>query len=79
MKGNLKKRDKEMNDRIHITLSENVMNKLRFLSQREDLAETVVWDFQHYIQYVYGGFPTNIRYNPYSRCIECDVVCFKDC
>ena len=29
MKGNLKRKDKEMNDRIHITLSENVMNRLK--------------------------------------------------
>lgn len=79
MKGNLKRKDKEKNDRIHITLSENVMNRLRFLSQREDTLSNKVWEFQRFIHHVYQGFPTNIRYNPYGRYIECDVVCFKDC
>lgn len=79
MKGNLKRKDKEKNDRIHITLSENVMNRLRFLSQREDTLSNKVWEFQSFINHVYQGFPTNIRYNPYGRYIECDVVCFKDC
>lgn len=79
MKGNLKRKDKEMNDRIHITLSENVMNRLCFISQREDTLSNKVWEFQSFIHHAYQGFPTNIRYNPYSRCIECDVVCFKDC
>ena len=50
MKGNLKRRDKEMNDRIHITLSENVMNRLRFLSQREDLLTEKVLELQSFIK-----------------------------
>lgn len=49
MKGNLKRKDKEMNDRIHITLPENVMNKLRFLSQREDTLSNKVWEFQSFM------------------------------
>lgn len=78
MKSSWKKKDKEMNNRIHITLSEKLMKELRFLSARENGLSNKVWDFQRFIYYAYRGFPTNIRYNPYSRCMECDIVYFKD-
>lgn len=59
------------NVREHIELSDTQMRYIRELTGSR---ENVLIDFQRAVQWIYGGFPVNIRYNREVRAWECDII-----
>lgn len=60
------------NVREHITLSETQLRYIREVFNRPK--RDVLTDFQRAVQWIYGGFPTNIHYLPEIKAWECDII-----
>lgn len=62
------------NVREHVTVSMDTLRRFRDVIKHPSKIEELVWDYQRFIRFVYGGFPINLRYDPYIKAWECDII-----
>lgn len=62
------------NTREHVTVSMDTLRRFRDVIKHPSKIEELLWDYQRFIRLVYGGFPINLRYDPYMKTWECDIV-----
>lgn len=62
------------NVREHVTVSMDTLRRFRDVIKHPSKIEELLWDYQRFIRLVYNGFPINMRYDPYSKAWECDII-----
>lgn len=62
------------NVREHVTVSMDTLRRFRDVIKHPSKIEELLWDYQRFIRLVYNGFPINMRYDPYTKAWECDII-----
>lgn len=62
------------NTREHVSVSMETLRRFKDVVRHPSKMEELLWDYQRFIRLVYGGFPINLRFDPYSKCWECDII-----
>lgn len=62
------------NVREHVTVSMDTLRRFRDVIKHPSKIEELLWDYQRFIRLVYNGFPINLRYDPFNKLWECDII-----